>query len=344
MNDPTTVQEYKWDIAISLCKQDSEFARKLVKAINSSLKIFFYEDRQEELISKSGPEAFAKVFKEEARVVVLLSRDQWSNSYYTEIERNAIIDRTAIKNQGYEFLMVIPMMQGEVPAWYPSTYIYVDPFKFPIDQIAKFIEFKLIGQGGKVVQLTVEDRYKLLLQRIDLKKTVIRLQSTETAIQCANDEKDALKIAFNKKLSFFRNNVISKLEFYEFGITNNKSRISLGEYFLECKFILHDEYYFQIETTQDMVVKFEIFTLENTNRKKIIDNEIRIFYYTHEFSGWALPVINEREKNNELQILFQNRYFDTYYDLQNSIETRALVDKWFQKFLSISTSDIERHI
>ena len=54
------IKKYNWDIAISLCKQDINFAKKLVSFINPSLKVFFYEDRQEDLISKSGPVAFAK--------------------------------------------------------------------------------------------------------------------------------------------------------------------------------------------------------------------------------------------------------------------------------------------
>jgi len=136
----TATKIFNWDIAISLCKQDIDFAKKLVKAINPSLKVFFYEDRQEELISKSGPEAFAKTFKDESRVVVILSRDEWSKSFYTEIERNAIIDRTAVKNEGYQFLMVIPMVQGEIPSWYPSTQIYASPFRFTIEELAHFIE------------------------------------------------------------------------------------------------------------------------------------------------------------------------------------------------------------
>ena len=115
--------DYKYDIAISLCKQDAVFAKKLVKALNPGLKIFFYEEKQEELISKSGPEVFAKIFKEQSRVVVILSRNEWSESYYTDIERSAIIDRTSVKNEGYNFLMVIPMEPGQIPSWYPSTRI-----------------------------------------------------------------------------------------------------------------------------------------------------------------------------------------------------------------------------
>ena len=38
----TEKKKYDWDIAISLCKQDVDFAKKLVKAINPTLKVFFF--------------------------------------------------------------------------------------------------------------------------------------------------------------------------------------------------------------------------------------------------------------------------------------------------------------
>ncbi len=114
---------FEFDIAISLCKQDVDFAKKLVSNINPGLKVFFYKNNQEHIISKSGPEVFGKIFKEKSRVVVILSRDEWSDSYYTDIERNAIIDRTSVKHQGYNFLMVIPMIPRQIPSWYPSTRI-----------------------------------------------------------------------------------------------------------------------------------------------------------------------------------------------------------------------------
>lgn len=76
----TLSKNYKYDVAFSLCKQDVEFAGKLIAQLNPSLKVFFYEQNQEELISKSGPEAFGKVFKEESRIVVILSRKEWGES------------------------------------------------------------------------------------------------------------------------------------------------------------------------------------------------------------------------------------------------------------------------
>lgn len=334
---------YKWDIAISLCKQDIDFAKKLVNAINPSLKVFFYEDRQEELISKSGPAAFAKTFKEESRVVVILSRDEWSNSFYTDIERNAIIDRTAVKNEGYQFLMVIPMVEDEIPPWYPSTQIYASPFRFSIEELAHFIEFKVTEEGGIIKILTVEDRYQNLIDKVELKKSVINLQHDEVAIMGARDEMAELKNCFNKKCEFLRKSIVDKVFFEEFGVYFNRSHFGYGNYLLECQFVLPDEMYTRVVTTQDICVTFELFKIFG-NEKKSIEVEQRFFYYTTELQGWALPLLYEQTNNRELQVLFRNRDNSQFYDLINPLRTSSLVDNWFQKLLSKSTEAIERYI
>ena len=335
-------KSYKWDIAISLCKQDIEFAKNLIKTINPALKTFFYEDRQEELISKSGPVAFAKTFKEESRVVVILSRSEWSNSFYTDIERNAIIDRTAVKNEGYQFIVVISMVQGEIPPWYPSTQIYASPFRFTIEELAHFIEFKIAEEGGIIKTLTVEDRYQNLIDKIAVKRSIINLQHNEVAIQSAPDEITNLKNCFNNKSEFLRKSIVDKVFFEEFNIFFNRSRFGYGDYLLECQFSLPNGM-FQVATTQDIWVTFELFKIFETERKSL-EIEQRIFYYTHELQGWALPHLYEPSTKMELQVLFRNRDNTEFYDLINPLRTDTLVDKWFQQLLSKSTEAIERYV
>ncbi len=340
-----SIKKYNWDIAISLCKQDIDFARKLVKVLNPSLKVFFYEDKQEELISKSGPEAFAKIFKEQSRIVVILSRNEWSESYYTEIERNAIIDRTAVKNEGYQFLIVFPMMHGEIPSWYPSTRIYADPQRFSIEELARFIEFKVSEEGGCVKSLTVEDRYQHFLDRIEEKKSIIELQFDKGAIQNAKDEITILKECFNKKSEFLRKNNIVTVSWFGFGQYVNKAHFGYGEYLLECKILLPDLIRYPIVTTQDFCVSFELFKIfgSDENRKQI-EQEKRLFYYTSQIKGWSLKHLYEKVTEKERLVLFRNRDNSQFYDLTKPVNTFELVDIWFQKLLSNSTQTIERYV
>jgi hypothetical protein len=345
MAKTTTAKKYEWDIAISLCNEDIDFAKKLVKAINPTLKVFFYEDRQQELISKSGPEVFAKTFKDESRVIVILSRKEWSESFYTEIERNAIVDRT--KSEGYQSIMVIPMVQGETPPWYPSTQIYASHFRFSIEELAHFIEFKVTEKGGVVKSLTLEDRYQNLLDRIEEKKKTIFLQQDKVAIQSARDEMNNFKDCFNSKSDFLKKSksIIDKVFSSPFSEHVKGSHFGYGDYLLECQFALPDEMYNRIVTTQDFCVTFELFkTFGNAETKKTLAVEQRVFYYTPELQGWALPHLFEQATNTELQVLFQNRDNSKFYDLTNPLRTSSLVDHWFQLLLSKSTETIERFI
>lgn len=341
----TTTTKYKWDIAISLCKQDVDYARKLVNAVNPSLSVFFYEDRQEDLISKSGPEEFAKTFKTESRIVVILSRNEWSNSYYTDIERNAIIDRTAVKNEGYNFLMVIPMVQDEIPPWYPSTQIYASPFRFSIEELAHFIEFKVTEGGGVVKPLTLEDRYQNLFDKVELKKSIINLQHQEEAIESVNNEMNKLGDCFNKKAEFLSKNRLDKSSFNDFYLYSTNGHFRLGDFLLVCRFLNQENFFSEIKTTQDVIVKFELFKqFVNVKEGKLLEVEERIFYYTPEVQGWALPHLYERATKSELQVLFRNRDNSQFYDLTNILQTDSLVDNWFQRLLSRSTEVIERYI
>lgn len=339
------MDSYKYDIAISLCQQDMDFAKRLVKAINPSVKVFFYEDRQDQLISKSGPEAFSKTFKEESRVVVILSRNEWSNSFYTEIERNAIVDRTAVRNEGYHFLMVIPMVQGEIPAWYPSTQIYASPFRFTVEEIAHFIEFKVTEEGGIVKALTVEERYQNYIDRVEQKRSIVSLQHEKIAVQRAKEEMAIFKDCFNSKGRFFQKNVIDKFFSKEFGPFSNRSCFGYGDYVLECRFLFQDEFYSQITTTQDLAIRFELLKISSAEgENKTIDAEDRVFYYTPELQGWGLPNICEHPTNKEIQVLFRDKSKSQFYNLTNPLGADVLVDNWFQKLLSKSTESIERYL
>lgn len=337
------MKEYTYDIAISLCKQDIEFARKLVKALNPSLKVFFYEERQEVLISKSGPEAFAKIFKDESRVIVILSRNEWSESYYTGIERDGIIDRTSVKNEGYSSIMIIPMEQNEIPSWYPSTRIYVDSKRFTIDEIAKFVEFKVNEKGGIIKPITVEVRYHNLLDRIEEKKQIIQLQNSEEAIKVARNEIVLLKDCFNQKMKHLNLSSLDSCTYKVFTEFDDKSYFGIGKHMLVCKIIMTDEQRYRIFTTQDFEISLEL--LKDDNHGVItIEKTKLVFYYHNLIKGWALPIAQKDSVSNEQLVLFRNRDNFPLYDLKNPINTHELIDLWFQKLFTLATKPIEQYL
>lgn len=74
------MSNYKYDIGISLCKQDLEFAKGIRNELNPSLNIFDYETRQQKLISKPAPRKYTSIFKDQCRVVVILSQKEWGKN------------------------------------------------------------------------------------------------------------------------------------------------------------------------------------------------------------------------------------------------------------------------
>jgi hypothetical protein len=336
------MKDFRYDIAISLCSQDVEFARQLVKSLNPGLKVFFYETNQYELIAKSGPEKFAKVFKEESRIVVIFSRTEWSESFYTSIERDAIIHRTSVKNEGYDFLFIIPMEHGQIPVWYPPTRTYADPRRFSIQELAKFIEFKVAEEGGIIRQITTEELYQNLLDQIKAKKEIIKLQITTSAIEAGFNETKTIKDMFNTKITVFKENMFDIHSSKEFTEYTNTAQCHIGKYLLESHVGDRDNSYRRVVRAQDYIVSFKLFKNSN-NKYELVEEEAFCFFYSAILKGWAKPMINKNPNQHTLPVLYSNNN-NEYYDLKNPIRTEVLVDQWFQKLLKLASSEIEKHL
>ena len=333
----------KIDVAISLCKQDVDFARQLVAQLNPSLNVFFYEDKQEEIVSKSGVEVFAKVFKERAKVVVILSRDEWSASLYTEIEKNAIMDRI---NEGYDFLIVIPVEPKQTPSWYPTNRIYADPRRFSFAELASLIEFKVVELGGVLKQITVEDKYDLFLKKIEQKKELVKLQETQVAIAEAEKQYVEFKKIFNDKSEYLRKSLIQKIKYEGFNEPTFSASLAIGDFLLECNLLTFGiNRAYPILTTQDFGVTFELSEIfgNGESLKQIQKGEFR-FYYSNTQIGWAIRYIHSQVRRHEMQILFRDGNMEQHYDLKNPKSSADLLDSWFQLLLECANSSMNKYL
>lgn len=336
------MSNYKYDIAISLCKEDISFARKLVAAINPNLRVFFYEDKQEELISKSGPEAFAKVFKGESRVVVILSRKEWSETLYTEIEKNAIADR--FSSEGYGFLFVIPLVSKQVPAWYPETRIYADPTRFSIEELAKFIEFKVTDRGGEVKPVPFKERADALIAKTKDKKELIKAQQTPEAINAAQDE---LKVIGNLLETKFENEIktagFTRIAYEPYDIYRSNVYFIVNDIQL---YIHINNPWNQIIIQNNQVYSIQ-FTISNLlTNTPITTSPVYRFVYAPINSGWAEVMQYERNQVNQFneELLFKYLNTQTYYDLKGRISSESLIEYWFNQLLNHVANALAKHI
>lgn len=336
------MSNYKYDIAISLCKEDVSFARKLVATLNPNLKVFFYEDKQEELISKSGPEAFAKVFKEECRVVVILSRKEWSETFYTELEKNAIVDR--LSPNGYGFLFVIPLAPKQIPAWYPETRIYADPTRFSFEELARFIEFKVTEQGGEVKPVSFKERAEALVAKTNHKKELIYLQRTPEAISAAEDELtviiDLLKTKFENEI---KTAGFSRIGFEPYDIYRNKVYLIVNDKQL---FVDVDNPWNQIIIKTNQVYSIEFTITDLMTNSIIATSPVYRFVYAPINSGWAEVVNYDSAQVNRFneELLFKYVNTQTYYDLKGRITSVSLIEYWFNQLLNHVADELAKHL
>jgi hypothetical protein len=152
---------YKFDVAFSFLSQDEGLAMQLNDLLQDRVKTFVYPERQKELAGTDGEETFGKVFREEARLVVVLYRVGWGETKWTRVEQAAI--RARGFEHGYSFAKFIPLDEpAHLPPWLPPTQIYIGLRRFGIEGAAAVIEERIRDLGGQAHQETIEERAKRL--------------------------------------------------------------------------------------------------------------------------------------------------------------------------------------
>jgi hypothetical protein len=237
------------------------------------------------------------------------------------------------------------MVRGEIPPWYPTTKIYASPERFTIVKIAQFIEFKVADQGGVIRKITFEEQFENLKRRIEEKKSLIKLQTQNIAIESAKAEIKLVKEIFQNKMNLFITDRAEKINWFQFSEHVHQSYIEFDGYHLQCTLGLPDFTFSKLVSTQDYSLEF---ILSETNGHlgtgNVIKREKRVYYSSQEETGWALPLIVEEPTEKEYQALFHNTLKTQYYDLKKRMQTQHLIDLWFQRLLFVTNAGVKRFI
>lgn len=150
---------YKWDVAISLLDKDLSFAQSLYNGLQERFSVFLYSEAQKELQFRDGLEVFSDNFRRDARVVVVLWRDEWAKSKWTGVEQRAIKDR--VFEEGPEFLVLVKMESGVTPTWVPQTYIYRQEDGWNVSTLIENVAGQVNRLGGEIRKLTPVELAKL---------------------------------------------------------------------------------------------------------------------------------------------------------------------------------------
>jgi hypothetical protein len=146
-------QDYSYDVAISLLSQDQEYAERLEQQIRAVVRgeVLLYSSRQGELASNGEiVTTLMRIFRDQARIVVILYRPGWGKTGYTSIEEDAIKSRRA-RTTSTRFVVVVSMEPPHTPEWYPGdSEFWLDPSTFSPDAIAAVIAQRVRESGGTI--------------------------------------------------------------------------------------------------------------------------------------------------------------------------------------------------
>ena len=150
----------KYDVAISFLAEDESIALEIYNELSQMLNIFIYSNHQEELAGSDGVEAFRSIFKDRTKLIVVLYREGWGKSDWTNVEEEAIKE-FGLKNH-WEGITLIKLDDSDIPSWMPSTKIYLDFQKFTLEEIIGSIKSRAQERGSILKPITAIDKAKIL--------------------------------------------------------------------------------------------------------------------------------------------------------------------------------------
>jgi hypothetical protein len=184
--------EYKYDVAFSFLAKDEALATELNDLLADRLRTFLYSKKQGEIAGTDGEETFNDVFRQEARMVVVLYRSNWGQTPWTRIEETAIRNRAY--NEGYNFVKFVVLDElGSVPQWLPKTQIWIGLKRWGIPGAASVIEARVAELGGEPNEETVAQRAARLQRTLEFRKKRELFLTSSDGAGAANAEFDALR-------------------------------------------------------------------------------------------------------------------------------------------------------
>lgn len=279
------------DVAITFLGEDEEIAKKLFEALDGRLDVFYYADRQSELVGTDGEESFGTVFRDKTRIVVILYRKGWGETMMTRAEKSGIKQRAS--KEGYEFSIWVPLDEEKsVPAYLDPQFIWFDFDRWGIEGLSAVIEEKVKESGRHVRPETVIDRLNKLNNKVDLKKERDEFKWSPKGVSFTREAESKIETIIRektKKLGEISDQI-------RFGVDTRGSHVGVTSYPYRLVFYI---YIRAINTIQDdqIVVDF----LKNQSRRSSYNN-----FYDKVRSYKFKPTLNE---NKEPAWEKKNKYY-----------------------------------
>jgi len=183
--------DHEFDVAISFLSRDVGTATALRQLLASTMRVFEFTARQEEVAGTDGLVTFRAVFGRTARLVVVLFRAGWGETPWTRVEAEAITDR--FLREGPAFLLFVMLDQSAVvPPWVPEKRIRFNLEHYGLEQAAGAIKMRVEELGGSVGPESIASRAKRAEELQHYSAATAGLKSNENGVREVQAEAEAL--------------------------------------------------------------------------------------------------------------------------------------------------------
>jgi hypothetical protein len=181
------VDEFLYDVAFSFLDQDKTLAHEFRQLLEPGLRVFVYDRQQEAVGGQDGAEGYARIFKKDARLSVILFRDGWGGTRFTGIEEAAIRDHAT--RTRFRSMMVVMVEPGQtLPLWIPDTTVWQHAWEEPRAETAAVIRARAREVGAVVHVETVLDVAKRRAAKQHLQEERKEFIASDRGARAAGEE------------------------------------------------------------------------------------------------------------------------------------------------------------
>jgi len=185
MSLTTSSKLYKYEVAFSFLAPDERVALSINDFLQDRLSTFVYSQKQKDLVGRDGMIAFREVFVSEARIVVILYREEWGTTEWTRVEEEAIKDR--VREEGPDFLVLVNLDKGK-PGWLSRGHMRMFLDRFGLKETVAVIEKRVEEFGGVLREETLDDQFERHKRELKRKRDLVSYQRSAAAVEHLVDE------------------------------------------------------------------------------------------------------------------------------------------------------------
>ena len=153
-------RNFEFDVALSFVRGDLDLALEYAERLAPELQVFVHSPGRDPAAAE-GVDSARSIFRERARLSLVLYRSAWGGSASSAAEEAAIKERCTRTN--FRSLVLVNLDGSAPPDWLPQGFLQFDPLAYPVEQLTGLVKARAQELGASLKPAS--NRAALLEQR-----------------------------------------------------------------------------------------------------------------------------------------------------------------------------------